>query len=100
MSGILPRNDLLDTETNQQILRFNHKLKVRADEETILIYVDNYPRFADGDQVISSMYKSSDKNKIHLNSKGKKRLAEMFQKTLKEAVYRDKLADEWHIGSR
>ena len=100
MSGILPRNDLLDTETNQQILRFNHKLKVLADEEPILIYVDNHSRFADGDQVISSMYKSSDKNKIHLNSKGKKRLAEMFQKTLKEAVYRDKLADEWHIGSR
>ena len=97
ISSILLRNENLSTKTNRQIKLFNDKIKNLTDQEPNITFVDSWSCFADDDQVQSSLYRKKDGQKIHLNTSGKTRLAEMLQKALRETVYRSKLENEWQI---
>ena len=97
ISSILPRNESLNTKINRQIKLFNDKMKNLTDQEPNITFVDSWSCFADDDQVQSSLYRKKDGQKIHLNTSGKTRLAEMLQKALRETVYRSKLENEWQI---
>ena len=95
ISSVLPRNESLTTKSNRQIRLFNDKLKTLAEGEACITFVDNWSYLADGDQVQSSFYRKNDR--IHLNTSGKARLAEMLLRALRETVYRNKLENEWQI---
>ena len=95
ISSVLPRNESLSTKSNRQIRLFNNKLITLAEGEAYITFVDNWSYLADGDQVQSSFHRKNDR--IHLNTCGKARLAEMLLRALRETVYRNKLENEWQI---
>ena len=96
MSSVPPRKGQLSSTVNQQIRKFNAKLRELAESEANMTYVDNEIHLSDGIDTLEGLYES--KGDIHLNREGKARLASNMFDAIKSMSFRDRLQSDWEIS--
>ena len=114
ISSILPRaprKDCTYSQLNTEIMLMNRILtvimmwirlennklcKLESDASHIM-FIDNYCKFMNNDDVRQELYKAHDKTGVHVNSRGAETLTQTFLRGLREAHFKRKLQQEYDV---